>query len=138
MQQPIMTDERFLSKPSEPATTDDLHVAVDLADTLAAHADSCVGMAANMIGVGKRIIVFSDETTGRNTVMFNPRIVERSGEYETEEGCLSLTGMRPTVRYERITVTCQTRRFREVTATFDGFTAQIIQHEIDHCNGILI
>lgn len=138
MQQPIMTDERFLSRPSGPANEDDLTVGVDLADTLAAHADSCVGMAANMIGVSKRIIVFADETTGRNMVMFNPRIVERSGKYETEEGCLSLTGMRTAVRYERITVTYQTRRFREITATFDGFTAQIIQHEIDHCDGVLI
>lgn len=138
MQREIMTDERFLSMPSEPATEADLGVAVDLADTLVAHADKCVGMAANMIGVSKRIIVFHDEATGRNMTMFNPRIVERSGKYETEEGCLSLTGMRPTVRYERITVTYQTRRFREVTAVFDGFTAQIIQHEIDHCNGILI
>ncbi|MBT1161636.1 peptide deformylase [Bifidobacterium sp. SO1] len=138
MQQPIMTDERFLSRPSEPATEADLDVAVDLADTLAAHADSCVGMAANMIGVSKRIIVFADEATGRNMVMFNPRIVERFGEYETEEGCLSLTGMRPTVRYRRITVTYCTRRLREITATFDGFTAQIIQHEIDHCDGVLI
>lgn len=138
MQQPIMTDERFLSRPSELATEADLDVAVDLADTLAAHADSCVGMAANMIGVSKRIIVFADEATGRNMIMVNPRIVERSGEYETEESCLSLTGMRPAVRYERITVTYCTRRFREVTAVFEGFTAQIIQHEIDHCDGILI
>nr|WP_236023666.1 peptide deformylase [Bifidobacterium miconis] len=133
-----MTNERFLSQPSEPATEADLDVAVDLADTLAAHADSCVGMAANMIGVDRRIIVFSDEATGRNMVMFNPRIVEHSGAYETEEGCLSLTGMRKTIRYERITVTYQTRRFREVTASFTGFTAQIIQHEIDHCDGVLI
>ncbi|RSX53714.1 peptide deformylase [Bifidobacterium goeldii] len=138
MQQPIMTDERFLSQPSEPATEADLNVAADLADTLAAHADSCVGMAANMIGVAKRIIVFADEATGRNMVMFNPRIIERSGRYETEEGCLSLTGVRKTTRYERITVTYQTRRFREVTATFEGFTAQIIQHEVDHCDGIII
>lgn len=138
MQQPIMRDERFLSRPSEPATEADLNMAVDLADTLTAHADACVGMAANMIGVAKRIIVFADEATGRNMVMFNPRIIERSGKYETEEGCLSLTGMRPTVRYERITVTYCTRRFREVTAVFEGFTAQIIQHEIDHCDGILI
>lgn len=140
MQRPIVTDERFLSVASEPAadTDEDRLVAVDLADTLAAHADSCVGMAANMIGERKRIIVFHDELTGRNMTMFNPRIVAHDGEYRIEEGCLSLAGMRPVVRYERITVTYASRRFRELTATFEGFTAQIIQHEIDHCDGILI
>ena len=140
MQRPIMTDERFLSVASQPAadTEEDRRIAADLADTLAAHADSCVGLAANMIGERRRIIVFHDEATGRNMTMFNPRIVERGGEYRTEEGCLSLAGMRPAVRYERITVTYLSRRFRERTATFEGFTAQIIQHEIDHCDGVLI
>ncbi|MBT1171955.1 peptide deformylase [Bifidobacterium sp. MA2] len=138
MQKPIITDETFLAVPSEPATEADADIARDLLDTLAAHADSCVGLAANMIGESKRVIVFHDEGTGRNMPMFNPAIVERSGRYETEEGCLSLRGVRPTVRYERITVTYRTRRWREVTAAFEGFTAEIIQHEIDHCDGVLI
>lgn len=138
MQKPIITDETFLAKPSAPATEADLPIARDLMDTLAAHADSCVGLAANMIGEAKRIIVFHDGETGRNMPMLNPVIVEGSGRYETEEGCLSLTGVRPTVRYERITVTYRTRRWREATATFDGLAAEIIQHEIDHCDGILI
>ncbi|NEG54681.1 peptide deformylase [Bifidobacterium platyrrhinorum] len=138
MERAIMTSESFLRQPSDEATEEDLPVAADLADTLAAHADSCVGMAANMIGVSKRIIVFHDEATGRNMTMFNPVVTAKSGRYETEEGCLSLKGVRPAVRYERITVTYRTRRWREATATFDGFTAEIIQHEIDHCDGILV
>ncbi|KAA8817214.1 peptide deformylase [Bifidobacterium callitrichos] len=140
MQRPIVTDERFLSVASQPAadTDEDRRIAADLADTLAAHADACVGLAANMIGERRRIIVFHDEATGRNMTMFNPRIIARSGEYHAEEGCLSLAGRRSAVRYERITVTYASRRFRELTATFEGFTAQIIQHEIDHCNGVLI
>ncbi|MBW3079936.1 peptide deformylase [Bifidobacterium saguinibicoloris] len=138
MQRPIITDEAFLAVPSEPATEADAGIARDLLDTLAAHADACVGLAANMIGVAKRIIVFHDETTGRNMTMFNPVVTAKSSRYETEEGCLSLKGVRPTVRYKRITVTYRTRRWREATATFDGFTAEIIQHEIDHCDGVLI
>lgn len=138
MERAIMTSEAFLRRPSDEATEDDLPVAADLMDTLAAHADSCAGMAANMIGVAKRIIVFHDETTGRNMTMFNPVVTAKSGRHETEEGCLSLRGVRPAVRYGRITVTYRTRRWREATATFDGFTAEIIQHEIDHCDGILI
>lgn len=138
MQRPIMTSPAFLRIPSAPASEADLPVARDLADTLAAHAETCVGMAANMIGVSKRIIVFADEETGRVMTMFNPEIVAKAEPYETEEGCLSLTGLRKTTRYHRVTVTYLDRRMREHTARFEGFTAQIIQHEIDHCNGVLI
>ncbi|NMM99496.1 peptide deformylase [Bifidobacterium sp. DSM 109958] len=138
MQRPVMTSPAFLRIPSAPATADDLGVAADLDDTLAAHADACVGMAANMIGVSRRIIVFADQETRRRMTMLNPRIVAKSGPYRTEEGCLSLDGMRAAERYERITVTYQDRRLRERTARFEGFTAQIIQHEIDHCDGVLI
>ncbi|KAB8292794.1 peptide deformylase [Bifidobacterium avesanii] len=138
MQRPIMTSPAFLRVPSSPASEADLPVAADLADTLAAHADRCVGMAANMIGVSKRIIVFADEETGRTMTMFNPRIIAQAEPYRIEEGCLSLTGMREVTRYQRITVTYQDRRMREHTAKFDGFTAQIIQHEVDHCDGVLV
>ncbi|PLS30821.1 peptide deformylase [Bifidobacterium margollesii] len=138
MEQPIMTDEPFLRRPSVPATQDDLPVADDLRDTLGAHAHECVGMAANMIGVSKRIIVFADELTGRSMVMFNPEIVAKAEPYAASEGCLSLKGERPATRYRRVTVTYRDRRWRERTARFDGFTAQIIQHEIDHCDGRLI
>ena len=133
-----MTSPAFLRMPSAPAAETDLPVARDLADTLAAHADACVGMAANMIGVAKRIIVFADDATGRPMTMVNPQIVAKAEPYRTEEGCLSLTGVRPTVRYRRITVVYRDRKWREHTATFEGFTAQIIQHEVDHCNGVLI
>ena len=136
MVQPIMKDEAFLAIPSEPATKEDLQVAQDLLDTLTAHAEGCVGMAANMIGVKKRIIVFDNE--GSYMVMFNPEIVRCSGAYETEEGCLSLTGTRRTKRYKSIKVKYQTADMKERQKTFTGWTAQIIQHEIDHCNGILI
>ncbi|RSX57003.1 peptide deformylase [Bifidobacterium samirii] len=134
----IMRSPAFLRIPSEPAGEADLPVMADLLDTLAAHADECVGMAANMIGVSKRIIVVHDEETGRDLAMMNPRIIAGGGPYETSEGCLSLDGVRPTTRYERVTVTFLDRRMRERTATFEGFTAQIIQHEIDHCDGVLI
>ena len=132
----IVKDPIFLSKKSEPATSADLGVARDLRDTLAAHADKCVGMAANMIGVRKRVIVFMDGS--RPVVMFNPEIVFSDGEFETEEGCLSLTGTRHTKRYSRIKVRCQDERFVRRVKDYIGWTAQIIQHEIDHCNGILI
>ncbi|MBT1178250.1 peptide deformylase [Bifidobacterium vespertilionis] len=140
MQRPIMTSPSFLRIPSASATSTeaDLAVARDLADTLAAHAEACVGMAANMIGVSKRIIVFADEATGRAMTMFNPVIIAKAEPYSAEEGCLSLDGMRETTRYRRITVTYQDRRMREHTAKFEGFTAQIIQHEVDHCDGVLI
>lgn len=133
----LMHDPIFLSQKSEPAVAADLQTARDLLDTLAAHRDTCVGMAANMIGVWKRIIVF--DNGGTDMVMLNPEIVKKSGEYETEEGCLSLLGgPRKTKRYEKIKVQYQTLEFQTRLKTFTGWTAQIIQHEIDHCNGILI
>lgn len=136
MIKPIMTSRMFLSLPSSPATAADAQTAQDLLDTLAAHAHECVGMAANMIGTAKRIIVFDDEGTPR--VMFNPKIVSRSGAYEAEEGCLSLPGSRRATRYRTIKVRFEDRGFQPREQTFTGFTAQIIQHEINHCNGILI
>lgn len=138
MQQPITTSPAFLRQPSGPATRDDLACAQDLRDTLEAYSDRCVGMAANMIGEHKRIIVFNDELTGRIMTMFNPEIIEKDGPYQTEEGCLSLKSRRETTRFETIRVRYQDRRFKERTANFSGWTAQIIQHEIDHCNGVLI
>ncbi|WEV59530.1 peptide deformylase [Bifidobacterium sp. ESL0728] len=138
MQQPITTSSAFLAQPSSQATPDDLSCAQDLKDTLEANAERCVGMAANMIGEHKRIIVFNDELTGRIMTMFNPEIIEKTGPYETEEGCLSLESTRKTTRFETIRVRYQDRRFKERIANFSGWTAQIIQHEIDHCNGVLI
>ena len=132
----ICKDEVFLAQKAEPATTDDLGVAQDLLDTLVAHKDGCVGMAANMIGVNKRIIAFDNE--GEYMVMFNPVIVKQSGVYEAEEGCLSLTGTRKTKRYKTIKVQWQNEKFQTRLRTFTGWTAEIIQHEIDHCEGILI
>ena len=136
MIQPIMKDPIFLGGKSEPATQADLQVAQDLLDTLAAHREGCVGMAANMIGVRKRIIVFDNE--GTDMVMFNPVILKKEGQYDTEEGCLSLSGTRSTTRWRRIRVRYHTPDFSVRIREFSGWTAQIIQHEIDHCNGILI
>ena len=137
MIQELIHDPILLAKKSTPATAEDLPVARDLLDTLAAHRDSCVGMAANMIGQFKRIIAFDCE--GRLTVMLNPEIISASGEYETEEGCLSLLGgPRKTKRFQKIKVRYQTEAFQIRLKTFTGWTAQIIQHEVDHCNGILI
>lgn len=136
MIKPIMTNRMFLSLPSSPATAADAQTAQDLLDTLAAHAHECVGMAANMIGTAKRIIVFDDEGTPR--IMFNPKIVSRSGAYEAEEGCLSLPGSRRATRYRTIKVRYCGLDLKERTKSFTGFTAQIIQHEVDHCNGVLI
>lgn len=136
MVRPIMKDESFLSQPSETAGEQDMPAAQDLLDTLKANASHCVGMAANMIGEKKRIIAVDDE--GSYLLMFNPVITECSGPYETEEGCLSLFGTRKTTRYKKITVRYQNRVFRERVRTFRDWTAQIIQHEIDHCNGIII
>ena len=136
MIQEICKDERFLAQKAEPATPDDLPVAQDLIDTLTAHKDGCVGMAANMIGVNKRIIIFDNE--GAYQVMFNPVIVKQSGPYQTEEGGLSLTGRRPTKRWKSIKVQWQNETFQTRLKTFTGWTAEIIQHEIDHCDGILI
>ena len=132
----IMTDETFLTQKAESATQDDLRVAQDLLDTLAAHKDGCVGMAANMIGINKRIIAFDNE--GSYMVMFNPEIIKKSGPYEAKEGCLSLTGIRKAKRWKSIKVHYQNEKFQTRFKTFTGWTAQIIQHEIDHCEGILI
>ena len=136
MVKPITKDPIFLAQKSAPATILDLPVAQDLKDTLEAHREGCVGMAANMIGVNKRIIVFDDH--GSATIMFNPEIVKCSGAYEAEEGCLSLSGGRKTRRWRQIKVQYQNERFETRLKTYTGFTAQIIQHEIDHCNGVLI
>lgn len=132
----IVHDPFFLVQKSEEASAEDKEVITDLLDTLRANLDGCVGMAANMIGVKKRIIVFCKGS--RQMVMVNPQITARFGEYETEEGCLSLTGVRKTKRYRRITVNYLDRDFQRKSGTYDGYTAQIIQHEIDHCDGILI
>ena len=133
----IIHDPILLAMKSEKATIEDLQVARDLLDTLAANKEACVGMAANMIGVRKRIIVFDNE--GIYMTMFNPEIIKMSGLYDTEEGCLSLLGgPRPCKRYQTIKVQWQNEKFQTRNKTFTGWTAQIIQHEIDHCNGILI
>ncbi len=132
----IMRDEVFLSQKAEPATPEDLPIAQDLLDTLAAHKDGCVGMAANMIGVSKRIIAFDNE--GKYMVMFNPEIIKKSSLYEAEEGCLSLTGTRRARRWQSIKVQYQNEQFQTRFKAFIGWTAQIIQHEIDHCEGVLI
>lgn len=132
----ICKDEAFLAQKAEPATTNDLGVAQDLLETLAAHKEGCVGMAANMIGVNKRIIAFDNES--EYMVMFNPVIVKQSGVYEAEEGCLSLTGTRKAKRFQTIKVQWQNEKFQTRLKTFTGWTAEIIQHEIDHCEGIII
>ena len=133
----LIHDPIFLGRKSSRAEQEDLQTAQDLLDTLAAHKDTCVGMAANMIGVCKRIIVF--DNGGSDMVMLNPVIIRQSGEYETEESCLSLLGgPRKTKRYQRIKVQYQTPEFQTRLKSFEGWTAQIIQHEIDHCNGVLI
>ena len=133
----VVHDPILLAGKSEPATVEDLQVAQDLLDTLLANKDACVGMAANMIGVYKRIIVFDYE--GTYMTMFNPEILKMADPYDTEEGCLSLLGgPRPCKRYQSIKVRWQNEKFQTRIKTFTGWTAQIIQHEIDHCNGILI
>ena len=136
MIRPIMHDPLFLAQKSEPAGESDRAVITDLLDTLRANLDRCVGMAANMIGRKKRIIVFCSGPM--QMIMVNPRIIAGSSEYETEEGCLSLTGVRKAKRWRNITVAYQDQSFRPRTGSFEGFTAQIIQHEIDHCDGVLI
>ncbi|WP_099975318.1 peptide deformylase [Lactobacillus terrae] len=132
----IMADENFLSKKSIPATKDDLNVVNDLMDTLEYHSDNCVGMAANMIGISKNISVFRLGNT--SVPMINPVIISKKNIYETSEGCLSLTGERPTQRYQNIKVKYLDINFIEHTQDFSDWIAQIIQHEIDHCNGIII
>jgi len=137
MVKPIIHDPFFLGQKSEVAIKEDFKVAQDLLDTLIANKEICVGMAANMIGIKKRIIAF--DNNGQYMLMFNPEIIEKVDEYETQEGCLSLLGgPRKVKRYKTIKVKYQDAGLREYTRTFIGFTAQIIQHEIDHCNGILI
>lgn len=132
----IMKDTVFLAQKAEPATIDDLPIADDLLETLIAHKDGCVGMAANMIGVNKRIIAF--ENDGNYMIMLNPEIVKKSEPYMTEESCLSLVGSRKTKRWKSIKVKYQTTDLQLRYKTFIGWTAQIIQHEIDHCEGIVI
>ena len=137
----LVHDPLFLAGKSENATKDDLVTARDLLDTLSAHRDACVGMAANMIGVRKRIIAFLDESgiAPTYTVMLNPEILEKSGAYETEEGCLSLLGgPRKCTRYKTVKVRYTTTAMQTRTKVYTGWTAEIIQHEIDHCNGVLI
>ena len=132
----IMRDPLFLAQKSVDATEDDKQVVTDLLDTLRANLDHCVGMAANMIGVKKRIIAVN--MGFMNVAMFNPKIVKRNGKYETEEGCLSLDGVRKCVRYQEIKVEYEDINFKRQRQKYSGWTAQIIQHECDHLNGIII
>ena len=132
----IIHDPIFLQRKSLNATAADLPIAEDLVDTLQANADRCVGLAANMIGKRKRIIAFCNGPL--IMVMLNPKIINKDGEYETEEGCLSLDGVRKTKRYRSITVTWQDMDMNKRTGTLSGYAAQIVQHELDHCEGILI
>ena len=136
MVRPIVKDPIFLAQKSAPASAEDLSVGEDLRDTLAAPSDGCVGMAANMIGVLKCVIAVNVD--GKNQLFFNPEILKMTGPYETEEGCLSLSGTRKTRRYQTIRLQYENEAFQKRIKTFTGWTAQIIQHEIDHCNGILI
>lgn len=132
----IMKDPFFLGQKSEPATKEDVTIGRDLMDTLQAHRDGCVGMAANMIGIRKSIIIVNMGIM--DMVMFNPRILSAKNPFETEEGCLSLTGVRKTTRYEEIEVEFRDMDWKLQRRAFTGWTAQIIQHEVDHCNGIVI
>jgi len=133
----IVKDPLFLARKSQPAGEEDIAVGRDLIDTIEANRAGCVGMAANMIGQLSRIIVFYNDD-GRAMLMFNPEIIKCSGAYEAEEGCLSLSGVRKTKRYKSIKVRYQNEQFQTRLKTFEGWMAQIIQHETDHCNGILI
>ena len=132
----VVHDVLFLGQKSEPATQADKQVAIDLLDTLKAHEEGCVGMAANMIGVKKRIIAVN--MGFMNVAMFNPRIVKKSGSYQTEEGCLSLIGVRPCTRYQEIELEYQDMNWKKQRQKYTGWIAQIIQHEVDHCNGIIV
>ncbi|MCD8232216.1 MAG: peptide deformylase [Clostridiales bacterium] len=133
---PIMKKVLFLSQKAESATSADKQVAIDLLDTLQAHKDGCVGMAANMIGVNKAIIAVNMGMM--NVIMFNPKIVKKAGAFETQEGCLSLSGVRKCTRYREIEVTYQDMNFKTQRQKFSGWIAQIIQHEVDHLSGIII
>lgn len=133
----IVTDQFSLSQKSVPATIEDKSIVQDLLDTIKAHKHECVGMAANMIGVNKNIIVINDN--GKYLVMINPLVLKTSGRlYETEEGCLSHKGVKKTKRYEKIKIAYFDENFKKKVKTFQDYLAQIIQHEIDHCHGILI
>ena len=132
----IIKDTFFLSRKSEPATREDLNIGIDLKDTLATNREACVGMAANMIGIRKRVIIINMGLF--DIVMFNPVLLKKDTPYETEEGCLSHTGVRKTKRWKTIKVKWQNEKFQQRIKNFSGWTAQIIQHEIDHCDGILI
>jgi len=134
----ICKDVKILSTKSQDASIMDMGIAIDLLDTLESHKETCVGMAANMIGVNKRIIAFWDENLEEYKIMLNPSIVEKSGEYKAEEGCLSLPGVRETLRYKNITVEYEDLGFAKKKEKYAGFTAEIIQHEVDMTNGILI
>ena len=136
MIKPIMKDVLFLGQKSEPATKADLQVGIDLQDTLAAHREECVGMAANMIGIKKRVIIVNMGMM--DIVMFNPVIHKKSGAYETEEGCLSLTGVRKTTRYEKVEVEYLDQNWKKQKMVLSGWPAQICQHEMDHCDGVII
>ena len=136
MEKRIVRDVLFLSQVSKPASQEDLYLAKDLQDTLLANRETCVGLAANMIGVQKRVIIFNLSLVPM--VMFNPILLSYKGSYETEEGCLSLTGVRPTTRYETITVSYRDSKWQEKTITLTGFPAQICQHELDHLEGRII
>lgn len=136
MEREIMRDVLFLAQKSEEATPADLDLAQDLQDTLQVHRENCVGMAANMIGIKKRVIIFNYGLVPM--IMFNPVLLSKKHPYETEEGCLSLVGSRPTTRYEEITVAHRDKEWWEKTITLTGFPAQICQHELDHLDGIII
>lgn len=136
MIKPIIKDEQLLNKKAQLATAADCYLAADLADTLKAYQDECVGMAANMIGVNKAVIIASLGPV--NIVMFNPQIVAKSQPYNTMEGCLSLTGKRPAKRFKQITVKFRNQQWQEQTLTLRDFAAEIVQHELDHCQGIII
>lgn len=136
MIKPIIKDQQLLNKPATLATKNDLPLAQDLIDTLTAHQTECVGMAANMIGVNKNVIIAS--LGPLKLVMFNPKITAKSQPYQTTEGCLSLTGTRPTTRFKKITVSFYNQAWKQQTLNLTDFPAEIVQHEIDHCHGIII
>ena len=136
MVKPMVKDILFLGQKSEPVTPMDINIMQDLQDTLAANRERCVGMAANMIGYKKNMIIVS--VGPMDVIMINPKLVSKSGPYETEEGCLSLEGKRKTTRYRNIEVEFQDAGFTKKKMKFDGFVAQIIQHEMDHLDGIII
>ncbi len=136
MERKIIKDILFLNQPSELASSADMNVIQDLKDTLAAHRDHCAGMAANMIGYHKRIIIVN--ALMNDLIMVNPEIIAKSGSYNVKEGCLSLSGERPTKRFQKIKVKYLDEKFKPVVQEYSGFIAEVIQHEIDHCNGIVI